>query len=496
MHKILSAQKIRDWDAHTIRNEPVASIDLMERACRAFVLWYTEKFNASKKTGVVCGTGNNGGDGLGIARMLREWGYPVKVWIVRSGTEGSADFNINLERLKPLAEIVEIREKGDAMALDWCDIVVDGIFGSGLSRSPEGAYAYAIDQINQADATTVAIDIPSGLLVDSHSSGAIVRADYTVTFQTPKLAFFLPGCYPYTGEWQAVDIDLSREYLKEVETDTYLLQRKDIRRLRRRRSTFGHKGDYGRALLVAGSYGKMGAAILASRAALRSGLGLLTVHIPGCGYSILQTAVPEAMASVDLGQQTVEAIPDPSEVADVIGVGPGLGTGPATVAALRRLLEVWRRPMVLDADALNIVSAHSGMLDLMPPLSILTPHPKEFERLAGPWKEDFEKLDLLKAFARRYNVIVVLKGAYSAIAAPDGNIYFNSTGNPGMATGGSGDVLTGILTGILAQGYNPLEASLMGTWLHGHAGDLAMVDKGYEGLIASDLIDYLPQAFL
>jgi hydroxyethylthiazole kinase-like uncharacterized protein yjeF len=493
MLKILSSGQIREWDAFTISNEPVASIDLMERACRAFVVWFAEHFNASRRVGVVCGTGNNGGDGLGIARMLREWGYSVQVWIVRGEGSGSADFNTNLERLPQAISRSDVRQAGDPMVFDDCDIIIDGIFGSGLSRPAEGVFAYAIERINEADTTRIAIDIPSGLLVDGPSRGAIVQAHYTVTFQSPKLAFYLPSSYPFTGEWHVVDIGLLDSFLDSVSTTTYQVQRKDIRRIRKRRSKFGHKGDYGRAVIVAGGYGKMGAAVLCARAALRSGLGLLTLHIPACGYEIVQTAVPEAMARVDAGEHAITELP--AIEADAVGIGPGIGTADATALAFRRFLEEHRQPMVIDADALNILSANAGMIELVPPKSILTPHPKEFERLAGQWPDDFARLSLVREFARRHNVIVVLKGAYSTIASPDGNVYFNPTGNPGMATGGSGDVLTGILTGILAQGYEPLEAAIMGVYLHGRAGDLAATDKGTEGLIASDLIEYLPQAF-
>ncbi len=493
MLKILSSDQVRDWDAFTISNEPIASIDLMERACRAFVVWFAERFNASRRVGVVCGTGNNGGDGLGIARLLREWGYSVNVWVVRGQSAGSADFNTNLGRLESAIPVLEVRQPGDPMVFDECDIVIDGIFGSGLSRPAEGIHAYAIEQINGAETTRIAIDIPSGLLIDRPSTGAIVRAHYTVTFQLPKLAFYLPGCYAYVGEWHVVDIGLANQFLKSVSTTTYQIQRKDVRRIRKRRSKFGHKGDYGRAVLVAGGYGKMGAAVLGARAALRSGLGLLTVHVPLCGYAIVQTAVPEAMARVDAGEHAITELP--AIEADAVGIGPGIGTSEATAKAFRRFLETHKKPMVIDADALNILSANSGMMELVPPLSLLTPHPREFERLAGSWPDDFARLDLVREFARRHNVIVILKGAYSTIASPDGNVYFNPTGNPGMATGGSGDVLTGILTGILAQGYDPLEAAIMGVYLHGRAGDVAMADKGTEGLIASDLVEYLPQAF-
>lgn len=494
MQKILTVEQIRAWDADTIQNEPIASIDLMERACRAFVEWFTERFNPLKKVGVVCGTGNNGGDGLGIARLLKEWGYSVKVWVVRGGAPSSDDFNTNFARLSSLTDVTEVAEAGETLAFDACDVLVDGIFGSGLSRPPAGVFASVIDQVNKADVMRVAIDIPSGLMADSPSNGSIVRAHFTVTFQSPKLAFYLPGSYAFTGVWQTVDIGLRAEYLEEVRTFAFETQRKDIRRIRKKRSMFDHKGVYGKAVLVAGSYGKMGAAVLSARAALRAGVGLLTAHVPACGYSIMQTAVPEAMVTVDPGKQAIQDVPVLAD-GDVIGVGPGLGTGEATRTGIRRLLESQHTPMVLDADALNIISAHGGLLQLVPPLSILTPHPREFERLAGTWDNDFRKLDLLRDFVRRNNVIVILKGAYSTIATPEGDLYFNPTGNPGMATGGSGDVLTGILTALLAQGYSPLEASLLGTYLHGYAGDLAAIDKGVEALIASDLVDYLPQAF-
>lgn len=494
MVKLLATEQIKAWDAFTIRHEPVASIDLMERACHAFVLWFTGQFDGTMKTGVVCGTGNNGGDGLGIARILKEWGYPVKVWVVRGGKDTSEDFTVNLEKWVSMGEVVEITSPEEHLDFDNCDVLIDGIFGSGLSRPVQGVYEQVIKRLNKADAIRVAIDVPSGLMADVHSRGAVVKADYTATFQVPKLAFYLPENHPFVGEWTVLDIGLSKEFIGDIRTSFYQLQRRDIRRIRKTRSRFGHKGNYGRAVLVSGSYGKMGAAVLAARAALRSGLGLLTVHIPACGYDILQTAVPEAMVSIDEGVHAIAGVPDAS-TADVVGIGPGLGTSPETIRSVRLLLESHKRPMVLDADALNIISAGSGLLQLIPPLSILTPHPKEFERLAGPWSNDFEKLDLLRSFARDLNVIVVLKGAFSAIASPDGSIYFNPTGNPGMATGGSGDVLTGIVTGLLAQGYSALESAMLGVYLHGASGDVALADKGMEGLIASDLIDYLPRAF-
>jgi ADP-dependent NAD(P)H-hydrate dehydratase / NAD(P)H-hydrate epimerase len=492
MIKILNTQQIRALDAYTIEKEPIASIDLMERACRSFTAKFTERFDSSNKTGIVCGTGNNGGDGLGIARILKEWGYDVRVWVIRAGQKPSDDFSANLNKLN--CPVEELSPEIQMSPFADCDILIDGIFGSGLSRPIGGIHARVIDWFNKAEAIRVAIDIPSGMMADAHSTGAIVRSDFTISFQLPKLAFFQPQNNQFVGEWAVVGIGLKKDFIKNADTCYFQLQRKDARNIRKRRSTFDHKGDYGRALLISGGHGKIGAAVLASRAAMRSGLGLLTVHLPGCGYSILQTAVPEAMVSLDDNDRMLTRAPD-TENYDAVGIGPGLGTSPETVKALARLLESANKPLILDADALNILSANPELLRLLPHGCILTPHPKEFERLAGTWGNDFEKLDLLKAFSKAWNAVVVLKGAFSAIAAPLGQVYFNSTGNPGMATGGSGDVLTGILTGLRAQGYDPLQTALLGVYVHGLSGDFGVIDKGMEGLIASDIIDYLPQAF-
>ncbi|HYC86950.1 MAG TPA: NAD(P)H-hydrate dehydratase [Chryseosolibacter sp.] len=494
MLKILSARQTRELDAYTIKHEPISSIDLMERACRAFVHWFGGKFDATKKVGIVCGTGNNGGDGLGIARLLREWDYPVTVWIARGGAGESEDFKTNLRQLQGKVDITEISAGAERGLFGDCDVLVDAIFGSGLSRPTEGIYAQVIECMNAAPAVRIAVDIPSGLLADGHSNGNIFCADYTVTFELPKLAFVLPQSFPYVGEWIVVDIGLSRKFIRECSTPFALLQRKDVARLLKSRKKYDHKGTFGHALLIAGSYGKMGAAVLASKAALRTGAGLLTVHAPACGFPVLQSAVPEAMYSPDDHHHLISTIPSLQKYS-AIGIGPGLGQEPPTTEALRNLLERNREAMVIDADALNILSTHREMLHNVPYLSILTPHPKEFERLAGPWNDDFERLEKLRRFSSDHNVIIVLKGANSAIAVPGGDVYFNPTGNPGMATGGTGDVLTGILTGLLAQSYAPIEAAILGVYLHGLAGDLGALEMGMSSLIASDLSEFLPSAF-
>lgn len=466
----------------------------MERASRAFTSWFTERFDVTQKIGIVCGTGNNGGDGLAIARLLIHWNYKLKVWIVRGSVAESDDFKVNLERLKGKAEISEIVTSSDRGLFSECDILIDAIFGSGLSRPVEGIYEQAIQCINQTNAIRIAIDIPSGLMADAPSGGEVVKADITVSFQLPKLAFLLPSSHSYTGEWHLVDIGLSKTFLKEADARHFLLTAKDIRKRLKIRSTFDHKGQYGHALLVSGSYGKIGASVLSAQAALRSGVGLLTLHAPKCGYSILQSVVPEAMMIADDNDHNITQT-QKTDTYTAIGIGPGIGQMESAVKAFSRLLENYQKPVVIDADALNILSSNRELLTLVPAGSILTPHPKEFERLVGKWSDDFDRLSRLKSFAQKLNSVVLLKGAYTSIASPDGKVYFNPTGNPGMATGGSGDVLTGILTGLLAQTYNSLDAAIIGVYLHGLAGDLAVRDLGFESLIAGDIVRYLPTAF-
>ena len=494
MLKIFSAEQTRALDAFSIQHGSISSIDLMERACHAFVRWLAERFDSSKKIGIVCGTGNNGGDGLGIARIMIDWGYAVSVWIVTGSAKESEDFKINRERLPAKLKVLDFPADPRPEIFSSCEILIDAVFGSGLSRPVDGIYAQAIDAINASKATRIAVDIPSGLLSDVHSSGPTVKANYTVSFQMPKLAFMMPENDAWVGEWHLVDIGLNMEFIKKEKTEYFLLDKKAIKKLLRTRATFSHKGDYGHALIVAGSYGKMGACILASRGALRAGVGLLTVHIPKSGYSILQSSVPEAMVMVD-DHSHVFSDPYSLDAFSVIGLGPGLGQEKETLAGIKKILTSGK-PMVIDADAINLLGAHRELLPLIPEGSILTPHPKEFERLAGKWKDDFERLALQRKISHELKCVVLIKGAKTAIAVPTGEVYFNSTGNPGMATGGSGDVLTGILTGLMAQKYSPSEAALVGVYLHGLSGDLAVRDKGMYSLIASDLVDYLPAAFI
>lgn len=491
--KILSADQIKAWDAYTIREESIASIELMERASRAFVNWFIERYDATQKVGIVCGTGNNGGDGLAIARLLHDWNYPVKVWIVRGGIKESPDFTANLKRLEKIST-QEITINVDCELFSDRTLLIDAIFGTGLSRPVKGIYAKVIDCLNNSKAIKLAVDIPSGLRVDQHSEGEIFKAHHTVSFQNPKLGFLVPENQQFVGEWHLVEIGLSKKFLKEVVPSYSLTTHKSTKRILKPRSRFDHKGKFGHALLIAGSTGKIGAAVLAARAALRSGLGLLTVHVPQSGYSIIQTAVPEAMATID---QSVDYFSgrEIEDFYDTLGIGPGLGQAAESVKGLEEILNKFRKPVVIDADALNILSSNPQLQKLIPVGSILTPHPGEFARLVGSSKNDFDRLEKLKEFANRIQSVVILKGAYSAIATPGDKVFFNSTGNPGMATGGSGDVLTGILTGLFAQGYQSKDAAILGVYLHGLAGDLAAREKGQNSLIASDIIDFLPAAF-
>ncbi len=494
MLKILNPSQIIALDEYTIRHEPIASIDLMERACHAFVSWFTLHFDITKRVGIVCGTGNNGGDGLGIARLLQEWGFPVKVWIVKGTVAESSDFKINLQRLKGKIEVSEIITEGDQGLFINQDILIDAIFGSGLSRPPNGIYAQAIRCINRTNSVRVAVDIPSGLMADKPSAGEIIQAHHTVTFQLPKLSFLFPENGSAVGEWHVVNIGLSQEFIEQTASNYFLLEKNDIKTILHKRSKFSHKGNFGHALLIAGSYGKMGAAILSARAAMRSGLGLLTVHVPGCGYDIIQTSVPEAMVLVDSSDTLFSSPPNTKKFTSV-GVGPGIGQDKQTIKAFIALLEAAGEPIVIDADAINILGANRELIDLIPKGSILTPHPKEFERLAGNWTSDFERLEKQIEFSKATKAVVLLKGAHTSIATPEGKVFFNNTGNPGMATGGSGDVLTGLVTGLLAQGYTSEESALLGAWIHGLAGDCAAKRVGEDSLIASDIIEHLPEAF-
>ncbi len=496
MLKILSAAQIREADAFTIKNEPVSSIDLMERAAVAFVDCFVAKYDAGKKVVVVCGSGNNGGDGLVISRLLLKMGYEVTTYVIAPTDNWSPDFAINFERLSQLTDIVEIRSGSGAFNFEKNGVVIDAIFGSGLSRPVTGVYKEIIEKINTDGTAVVAVDIASGLYCDkSHEGGAIIKPTNTITFQMPKLVFMMPAYHIYVGKLEVVDIGLDKRFLEKVESSYQYVDQADVSLCFEKRSKFSHKGNYGKVLLVAGSYGKMGAAILSSRACMRMGTGLLTAHVPQCGYEIMQIAAPETMVSVDEKQKYISNFPKGVKKYDAIAIGSGLDTKPKTIAAFARFLEAQNEPIVIDADGINILGLKKELLKKLPINSILTPHVKEFQRIAGVWKNDFERLSLQMDFSINHKVFIALKGAYTAISTPQGTVFFNCTGNPGMATAGSGDVLTGMIVSLLGQGFSSEAAAVCGVYLHGLAGDLAIEVKTEHSLIASDIIDFIPLAY-
>ncbi len=500
--KILSAEQTQRADATTIARASISSLELMERAAQEFVYCFTETFPAKQRpVYVFCGPGNNGGDGLAIARLLADRLYQVQTWVVTGGGNVSPDHAANRQRWSGEPPIETITTADDIPALPEQAVVIDGLFGSGLSRSAEGVFAEVIAAINASKATVVAIDVPSGLFADQATPGeaAVVRATYSFTFQWPKLAFLLPQNQVYVGHWQVLNIGLDRQFVAEAITNYYYTDEAALAGVRKRRAPQSHKGNYGKALLIAGSYGKIGAAVLSASACKRGGIGLLTVHVPECGYATLQTTVPEAMVTVDAHRHHFSGLDTGlMDAYNTVGIGPGLGTAPETKSAMQGLLLAMRErhlSLVMDADALNICGEHRTLLHQLPEQTILTPHPKEFERLTEPARDDFHRLELLHEFCKTYQVHLVLKGGPTAVGAPDGRVYFNSTGNPGMATGGSGDVLTGLITALLGQGYEPLDAARLGVYVHGLAGDLAAEQLGYEALTASDLVKFFGKAF-
>ena len=492
--KILTTDQIRAADAYTIENEPISSIDLMERASCSFVEAYLNLPVGQSAVTVICGPGNNGGDGLAIARLLSERNIKVEVWLVKPGETLSEDCSINLERWKSIGTTIEITTSEQLVDLKPRATIIDAIFGSGLSRGIGGMVAEVVQIINETACLVVSVDMPSGLFAErSQQEGKIVEADYTLSFQAPKLAFFLPQNDPYVGTWKILDIGLSKAFLDNAQSSLRAIDSRFIHEFSNKPSRFAHKGVFGHALVVAGSKGKMGAAILSARAALRGGAGLLTVHVPGCGYVPIQTAVPEAMCQVDQHEEICTSV-DLTVKTTSIAIGPGLGQAEDTKLAFKHLLQKVSKPMVIDADGLNIISQHPEYLELVPANSILTPHPKEFQRLAGTIKNDYHRLELQREYAKQHQVILVYKGANTTVALPDGRLFFNTSGNPGMATAGSGDVLTGFIAGLLTRTGDSVLAAVAGVYLHGLAGDLSAEDISTTSLIAGDIIDYLGSA--
>ncbi|MCC8197876.1 MAG: NAD(P)H-hydrate dehydratase [Tannerellaceae bacterium] len=499
MIKIFATDQVKELDQYTILHEPVSSIDLVERASTVFMHEFCRRFSKQHRIIVFGGQGNNGADALAISRLLKDEAYRVETYLFNPTHHLSVDCEMNKQRLLAMdqVEFTEVTDDFVPPVLGKQDVVIDGLFGSGLNRPLTGGFAGVVAYINQSEATVVSIDIPSGLFGEDNRTNeqqAIIQAELTLTFGFPKLAFLLPENAAFTGEWKVLDIGIHPDIVRETSTPYSMVTEEDIAQVFRPRPKFAHKGTFGHALLIAGSRGKLGSSVLSAKACLRTGAGLITVHTPQCGEVVFQTAFPEAMLNFDPNQEFFTALPDLSFY-DVIGVGPSIGQRLETGAALERLLQGTSKPIVMDADALNIMASNKDLLLRVPPRSILTPHTKEFDRLAGDSATGYERLMKAQSFAQQYKVCVVLKGAYTATCTPSGKVFFNSTGNPGMSTAGSGDVLTGVILGLLSQGYEPETAAVAGVFLHGTAGDLAAQAYSEESMLAGDLVKMLGKAY-
>ena len=499
MISLCSPVQTRRWDAYTMAEKPISDFALMEQAARAFAEAFRRRYSPEVAVYVLAGKGNNGGDGLCVARFLREKGYAVEVLLFLGGGS-SLSCRQALQGWQQMGGVLTSLERPEQlMEMDlWRaqqGVWIDALLGTGLSRPLEGAIAALVEQLNRMPLACVALDTPSGLRLDAPQQGPSVRATHTISLQVPKRAFFLPENTAYVGSWETVDIGLMADFWQNEQPEHgYLAEAADVGAWLPLRPRHLHKGQAGRGLLVAGSRGMFGAAVLAARAALRGGAGVVHVHVPRDGVALLHAALPEALLQPDPHPSYVTAVASP-ERATAVAVGPGLGQQLPTAAVLRRLFRT-ELPFVVDADALNLVSAHPELRAELPVGSLLTPHEGELARLTGSWTDDYDKLRRLQALAEESASTVLLKGAYTVIASPGAPLHFNSTGNAGMATAGSGDVLTGLLLALLAAGLTPARAALVGAFLHGRAGDLAAVQKGSHGLIAGDIVEQLPAAFL
>ncbi|MDU8887130.1 NAD(P)H-hydrate dehydratase [Yeosuana sp. MJ-SS3] len=496
--KIFSKEQFYQCDKITIERQGISSTDLMERAALQIFNWlHVRMQGAQVPIHVFCGIGNNGGDGLALSRHLIQHGYNVITYVVNCSDKRSKDFLINYERIKEVTKdwpiLLKCKEEFPDIHVD--DIIVDAIFGIGLNRPAQDWVKALFMHFKASKAFTLSVDVPSGLYLDKvpEDENGVVWANYTLSFMTPKLVFFLPDTARFTIQWEVLDIGIDQDFYNTTNVGNELIGKPEMLQVYMPRDKFAHKGSFGHSLIIGGTYGKMGSVVLSSRAALAVGAGLVSAFIPKCGYSILQTALPEAMVITDENEKLIGNIQF-DILPTVIGFGIGIGTDKKTIEALEKFLKDNKTPLVIDADAINILAKHKSFLKLLPKHTILTPHPKELERLIGTWKDDFDKLKKAKTFTKKYNLILVIKGA-NTITVFEDKLYVNSTGNPGMATAGSGDVLTGIITGLISQGYNPFVATVFGVYLHGRSADIAVQDIGYESLIASHIIDYLSEAY-
>lgn len=497
--KIFSKEQIYEGNALTAEKNKIASVDLMENAGIQLFNWIHKRVQgAPVPIYVFCGIGNNGGDGLVVARHLINHGYNVKTYIVNHSKTRSKNFLINYERIKKASKEwpILLDASSDLPSIEKPDIIIDAVFGIGLNRGIDDWVKKVFSHIQKSKAFVLSIDIPSGLYTDKlpEDEGAVVKSNYTLSFQTPKLVFFLPQTAKYTTQWEVIDIGIDKEYLLETQTAVELIGKYEVLPIYKPRDKFSHKGNYGHALIIGGSYGMIGSVVLASRSLLAVGAGKVTAYVPKCGYNVVQTALAEAMVITDVNNEEITEIRyDISP--NVIGIGVGMGGHKDTLEAFESFLKINKVPLVIDADGLNLLAKKTELLKLLQPLTVLTPHPGELHRLIGDWKDDFDKLNKTKAFAKKYNVIVVIKGA-NTITVFNDKFYVNSTGNPGLATAGTGDVLTGMITGLIAQGYEAIDAAVFGVYLHGKSADIIVEGLGYQSMIASHVIDGIANAYL
>lgn len=495
MMKIFSSSQIRACDEFMINNESVSILHLMERVAQGCLDYIVHTFQKSETIYVFCGNGNNGGDGFALARLLYLKGFDVEVYIDKSQKKFSKDAQINFNSLKETLgiSVFDFTEL-DPAAISVSSVIVDALFGSGLNRKIEGKYADVISKLNAIDAHKIALDIPSGIYADENLpiDSVIFKADVTLSFQFYKKSFLHQETGRFCGKIVVLNIGLSKDCILETETQNYVVYDEDALKMYQPRENFSHKGHYGKTGIIAGSYGKIGAAVLATKAASRAGSGLTFSIAPKCGYEVLQTTCPEAMF-ISGGQDFIHDFNVEEDI--IYGIGPGLGTNPETEKSFLKFLKNYKKPLVLDADALNILSGDLKNLKLVPEKSIITPHPKEFARLFGESEDSFKRLELARLKAKEFNIYIVLKDHHTQTITPEGDVFYNITGNSGLAKGGSGDVLLGIVTSLLSQGYSSKEAAIFGVWLHGKAADVAAGIYSKEAMLASDVIKCLSEVF-
>lgn len=493
--KIFSANQIKAIEKLTLINSRITDLELMEVAATNAVKVLLENYNAVNKFYIFCGKGNNGGDGLAMARILNEKSLDVTVFVSPKSLKFSANAKINFNRLEAREGLTILDfEAIENFKFSNDSIIIDAIFGIGINKKISGKYKLLIKYINKLPSIKIALDLPSGLFPDcvTPDSDIVFKADLTLSFNFWKKSFFYPESGKYCGKIAIVYFGISADIIEEIYSADFVIDAKTVSSIYKPRDTFSHKGTHGSSVIIAGSYGKIGAAVLATKAALRAGSGLTFCVVPQCGNIILQSAVPEAMF-IKSGETHLKYINVPENA--VYAAGPGLGTDAETHKAIISFLKAQSIPVILDADALNIIASNKDFLKIIPTNSIITPHPKEFERLFGRTDNSFDRSDLAVEMAKNYKIYIVLKDHHTQIVTPEGERFYNITGNSGMAKGGSGDVLTGILTALLSQNYTPKEASILGVWLHGKAGDIAAEHYSKEAMLPTDLVDSIGKVF-